>query len=66
MKREQIILQQLNDTQLRHAANMINKEVKRRSDAPPAPPRRASRSGMHARVEPEKHERQPRQKKTGT
>lgn len=35
MKREQIILAELSDAQLGHARNLLDKELKRRSSAPP-------------------------------
>jgi hypothetical protein len=36
MKREQLILQTMSDKQLGHTQNLIDREVKRRSSAPPA------------------------------
>lgn len=72
MKREQIILQELSDQQLKHAVNLLHREQKRRSDPPPArrPGRPAGRSGMHAKVDPQNQNTrqggQQRAAKTGT
>ena len=46
MKREQLILQTMSDTQLDHAKRLLDREAKRRSDAPPAK-KASGKSGQH-------------------
>ena len=46
MKREQLILQTMSDTQLDHAQRLLQREAKRR-ETPATPKKATSRSGQH-------------------